>query len=101
MADEHDTALRNSLDAVDRGRRWAMLGVGALFVATVLALGSIIYTAAQSRAPSQEFLGAFKVLFVAAIAEMLLMACCAAIVMFHVTRMTKAVLRRIDLSTRD
>jgi hypothetical protein len=40
-------------------------------------------------------------LLVAVIGEMLLMACCTAIVMFHVTRMTKAVLRRIDLSTHD
>ena len=101
MADEHDVALRNSLDAIDRGRRWAMLGVGALFVATVLAVGTIIWTAAANKAPSQDFLGAFNILFVAAIAEMLLMACCAAIVMFHVTRMTKSVLQRIDLSTRD
>jgi len=30
------------------------------------------------------------------IAQTLLMACCTAIVMFHVTRMAKAILRRID-----
>ena len=99
MADEQETALRNSLDAVDRGRRWAMLGVGALFAATVLALGALIGTAAANKGPSHD-VGVFKVLFVAAIAEMLLMACCAAIVMFHVMRMTKAVLQRIDLSAR-
>ena len=101
MAEEYDAVLRNSLDAVDRGRRWAMLGLGALFVATVLALGTIIWTASRFKAPSNDFLGAFNVLFVAAMAEMLLIACCAAIVMFHVTRMTKAVLRRIDLFRRD
>ncbi|HET9833692.1 MAG TPA: hypothetical protein VFP91_18350 [Vicinamibacterales bacterium] len=101
MADEHDSALRNSLDAIDRGRRWAMLGVAALFVATFLALGAVFSTAAQLAAPPQPFWGALKVMYVAFIAETLLMACCTAIVMFHVSRMTKAVLRRIDLSTRD
>jgi hypothetical protein len=35
-------------------------------------------------------------MWVAFIAETLLMACCTAIVMFHVTRMAKAILRRID-----
>jgi hypothetical protein len=96
MADEHDAVLRNSLDAVDRGRRWAMLGVGALFVATVLTLGSLIATAAANQSPSPD-VRVFKVLFVATLAEMLLTVSCTAIVMFHVTRMTKAVLRRIDL----
>jgi hypothetical protein len=101
MADEQqETVLRNSLDAVDRGRRWAMLGVGALFVATVLALGALIGTAAANQGPSRD-VGVFKVLFVAAIAQMLLMACCTAILMFHVTRMTKAILRRIELTKRD
>ena len=37
-----------------------------------------------------------NLMWVAFIAETLLMACCTAIVMFHVTRMTKAILRRID-----
>jgi hypothetical protein len=35
------------------------------------------------------------------IAQMLLMASCTVILMFHVTRMTRAVLRRIELAKRD
>lgn len=101
MADEYDHVLRNALDAVDRGRRWAMLGVGALFVATILALGAVVWTASQLGAPAPAFWGAVRLMLVAVIAEMLLMACCTAIVMFHVTRMATAILRRIDLSTRD
>jgi hypothetical protein len=101
MADEQDSALRNSLDAVDRGRRWAMLGFGALFVATILALGAVFWTASRLAAPPPPFWGALNIMYAAFIAETLLMACCTAVVMFHVTRMTKAVLRRIDLSTRD
>ena len=51
MADEHDHVLRNALDAVDRGRRWAMLGVGALFGATILALGAVVWTGSRVAAP--------------------------------------------------
>jgi hypothetical protein len=100
MTEDQENALRNALDAVDRGRRWAMLGMGALVVAAVLALGTLVATAAahQDSSPSA---GVFKVVFVASLAQMLLIACCTAIVMFHVTRMTKVVLRRIALLTRD
>ncbi len=101
MSDEQETVLRNSLDAIDRGRRLGLLGVGALCVATVLGLGTVIWTAAQSRAPTPENTGAFKVLFIAAMVQMLLTAGCATIVMFHVTRMARAVIRRIELSTAD
>jgi len=101
MADDQDNVLRNALDAVDRGRRWTMLGVGALFVATVLALWALLATAQANAAPPPREIGAFKVLFVGAVAQMLLIACCTVIVMFHVTRMTKAVLRRIELRTRE
>jgi hypothetical protein len=101
MTNDQETMLRNSLDAVDRGRRWVILGVAALFVATLLALGTVIWTAAQYRAPTQENLGAFNVLFVAALAQMLLTACCATVVVFHVSRMARAILRRIEMVTRD
>ena len=101
MTDEQrETVLRNALDAVDRGRRWAMLGVGALFAATVLALGTLLATAAANLGPSHD-VALFKVLFAAAIAQMLLVACCTALLMFHVTRMTKGILQRIDLATHD
>ena len=101
MTDERDHVLRNALDAVDRGRRWAMLGLGALFVSTVLALGAVVWTGARVAAPPQPFLGVLNLMWAAFIAETLLIACCTAIVMIHVTRMTKAILRRIDLASRD
>ena len=96
MADEHDHVLRNALDAVDRGRRWAMLGLGALFGATMLALAAVVWTGSRVAAPPQPFWGILNLMWVAFIAETLLMACCTAIVMLHVTRMAKAILRRID-----
>jgi len=101
MADEQQEAvLRKSLDAVDRGRRWAMLGVGAVFVATVLALGWFISTAQQSRAPAPEFYGAVKMFTVGVVAQMLLTAVCTAMVMFNSARMTRAILQRIELIKR-
>ena len=96
MADEHDHVLRNALDAVDRGRRWAMLGLSALLGATILALGAVVWTGTQVAAPPQPFWGIVNGLWVAFIADTLLMACCTAIVMLHVTRMTRAILRRLD-----
>ena len=101
MADDMEAMLRHSLDAVDRGRRWAMLGFGALVVATILALGVVVWTGARMAAPPPAFWGVLNIMWAAFIAETLLMACCTAIVMFHVTRMTKAIIRRIDLSPRD
>lgn len=98
MADDMEAMLRNSLNAVDRGRRWAVLGVAALFLAIVLALGAILATAQASAAPPAGQYGAFKVLFVGAIAQMLLVACCTGIVMFHVSRIGRAILRSIELS---
>jgi hypothetical protein len=96
MADEHDHVLRNALDAVDRGRRWAMLGLGALFGATILTLLAVVWTGPRVAAPPQPFWGILNLMWVAFIAETLLMACCTAIVMLHVTRMAMAILRRID-----
>jgi hypothetical protein len=96
MADEHDYVLRDALDAVDRSRRWAMLGLGALFGATILALVAVVWTGARVAAPPKPFWGILNLMWVAFIAETLLMACCTAIVMFHVTRMATAILRRID-----
>lgn len=102
MADEHQEAvLRRSLDAVDRGRRWAMLGAGAVFVATVLAIGAFLYTAQQSRAPAPENYGVVNMFLVAVITQMLLTAVCTAILMFNGARMTRAVLQRIELIRRD
>jgi hypothetical protein len=101
MADDMEAMLRNSLNAVDRGRRWAVLGVVALFVAIVLALGAVLATAQASAAPPAGQLGAFKVLFVAAIAQMLLVACCTGIVMFHVSRVARTILRSMELSNGD
>jgi hypothetical protein len=91
MSEDMEKILRNSLDAVDRGRRWATLGVAALFVATAVLLLAAFHTTGVGEP------GSSKLLFVVASAQMLFVACCTAAVMFHVTRMTKAVLRAVEL----
>jgi hypothetical protein len=100
MSEQMETVLRNSLDAVERGRRWALFGVAALFVATAVVLANLFAAAALGRgtAPTAAF---FKSLYVVEAAEMLFIACCTAAVMFHVSRATKAILRMIELSRRD
>jgi hypothetical protein len=94
MSDDLERILRNSLDAVDRGKRWATLGVAALFAATlILLLAAFFHAGGLGNRDTSKFM------FVVAAAEMLFVGCCTAAVMFHITRMTKAVLRTIE-STR-
>jgi hypothetical protein len=90
MADDLERILKNSLDAVDRGRRWAMLGIVALFVATFFLL-----LASMHLGPMLD-----QVLFHALGVLLLFIASCTAVVMLHVTRMTKAILRAIELGRK-
>lgn len=99
MTDDMEAILRNSLNAVDRGRRWAVLGVVALFIATVLAVGWVLWVAYGNAAPPKPEIGAFRVLFAGVITQMLLVACCTAIVMFHISRVGRTILRSIELSS--
>jgi hypothetical protein len=94
MADDMEAILRNSLDAVDRGRRWAIAGVVALFVGTAIAAAALFGSVAAAR---RDEAGLLKVLFVATATQMLFAASCTVVVMFHVSRTTKAVLRALEL----
>jgi hypothetical protein len=96
MADSSETLLRNSLDAVDRGRRWATLGVVALFIATAVAW---LAAAAAARGVSPGT-GLSKALVVATTTQMLFTGSCAVVVMFHVSRTTKTLLRAMELRDR-
>jgi len=95
MSEENETILRNALDAVDRGRRWALVGLAALFIAIAIALAAMMAIAAHAPGASAEAVG-LKTLYVAAAAQMLFVACCTAAVMFQLTRMTKSILRAIE-----
>jgi|RhiMetdeSRZDD1v2_1073273.scaffolds.fasta_scaffold2361254_2 hypothetical protein len=100
MADSSDTALRNALDAVDRGRRWATIGVAALFIVTAISVSALFASAAAAARGASSDTGLMKVVFVGSSTTMLFTACCAVVVMFHVSRTTKAVLRALDLYRR-
>ena len=97
MADDMEHVLKNSLDAVDRGRRWAVTGVVALFIGTAIAVAALFGGVAAARGDQAAVL---KVLFVATATQMLFVASCTVIVMFHISRTSKAVLRGLDLHQR-
>ena len=100
--------LRNALDAVNTARRWRLIGVAALFFAVTLALWvmSNLFsamqppggTAALPEATQEAVAGRLpmKALFVASVVEMFLIACGAAAVILHVSRMTRVILRAIE-----
>jgi hypothetical protein len=95
MSEENERILRNALDAVDRGRRWALVGLAALFVAMAVALLAMMAAAAHTGGASGDAF-TLKILYVAAAAQMLFVACCTATVMFQFTRMMKSILRAIE-----
>lgn len=110
MSQDYEGMLRNALDAVDRGRRWAMLGIAALFAATLLLLfilahasapiwaGGISVDGATTQTPAP---GMSKALFLTLAVQFLFGACCTAVVMLHVTRTAKAILRAIELRRKE
>ena len=100
MSDDNETILRNALDAVDRGRRWALIGLAALFIAMAIALAAMMAVAAHVPGSGSTEAVMLKTVYVAAAAQMLFAACCTAAIMFQLTRLTKAILRTIDRDGR-
>jgi hypothetical protein len=94
MSQESETVLRNSLDAVDRFRRRAIAAVAALFVVVVVGLASLMAGAA-ARAGGNP--GLIKIEFAAVAAQMFFVTLCTVVVALYITRMTKTILRAIEL----
>src|SRR5215216_7966898 len=119
MADNNEPTLRNALDAVNAGRKWAVLGIGAMFFAVALLLfmlfmmvipslqppgpaapqGVTVDAPAGARSIAINRLMPLKVLWVSTAIQLFFVACATVAVMLHVSRMTRAVLRAIE-STR-
>jgi hypothetical protein len=95
MADDLEHLVRQSLDAVDRSKRWAAVFTAVLFLVILFALGALM--AASVRVDDG---GRTKQLFAAVVAQMIFVGLCTSLLAFHVTRMTKAVLRAIELASR-
>jgi hypothetical protein len=97
MSQEPDTLLRNSLDAIDRFRTRVAAGIVFLFVTIVFALGLLMATAAARTGGNA---GQTKILFTSVTTQMIFVALCTVVIAFQITRMTKTILRAIELSSR-
>ncbi len=104
MADDLERLVRESLDAVDRSRRFGALAIAALFLIFVFTLGFLLAHAPIGSAGEAADPNAgphlAKLLWVTIAAQMAFLALCVALLAGHVTRMTKAVLRAIELSRK-
>ena len=94
MSQESETVLRNSLDAVDRFRRRAIGAVAVLFVVAVVGFASLMGSAA---ARAGDNAGLMKVQFISVAAQLFFVTLCTVIIALYVTRMTKTILRAIEL----
>ena len=81
-----------ALARIDRSRQLVVITIAALLVAI---LSSLLFL--MSMAARIEQAGASKVLYASTAAQMLFTGVCAGLLAFHVSRMTKSVLRAIDL----
>ena len=95
MSDDLEKVLRNSLDAVERGRKVTLFGVVALFFAITIALAVLFQGAAGAAAGPSAF--PLKAIYVAASAQMLFVACCTGIVTWQIWRAARMILRAIDV----
>ena len=122
MADNNEPTLRNALDAVNTSRKWALLGIGSMFFAVALLLFMLfmmlqpavqqgvtvdtptgaVRVDAPTGTPSVAItrLMPLKVLWLSSAIQLFFVACATAVLMLHMSRMTRAVLRAIE-STRN
>ena len=113
MADNNEPTVRNALNAVSAGRKWALLGIGSMFFAVALLLFMLfmmvipalqppgvegVAVDAPAGAPSIAVsrLMPLKILWISSAIQLLFVASATTILMLHVSRMTRAVLRAIE-----
>ena len=122
MADNNEPTLRNALDAVNTSRKWALLDIGAMFFAVALLLFMLfmmlqpavqqgvtvdtptgaVRVDAPTGTPSVAItrLMPLKVLWLSSAIQLFFVACATAVLMLHMSRMTRAVLRAIESTRR-
>ena len=92
MSDHLEQLVREPLKTVDRSRRIAFAATWLLFFVILFTLGFLF---ARARGDGQV---TAKMLWVAVTGQMAFVGICIALLAGHVTRMTKAVLRAIELA---
>ena len=93
MSDQSETVLRQSLDGVDQLRRRAFAVTALVILASLGVFVSLLTIAVESRnAPA-----AIKVLYAASILQVIVIALCTAVIQLSMTRMTRMILRAIEL----
>ena len=123
MADNNEPTLRNALDAVNASRKWTLIGIASMFFSVALLLFMLFMMVIPSLQPpgdAQESVvqgsaadtptGApsiaisrlmpLKVLWVSSAIQLFFVACATAVLMLHVSRMTRAILRAIESTRR-
>ena len=114
MADNNEPTLRNALDAVNASRKWTLLGIGAMFFSVALLLFMLFMMVIPSLQPPGPAVDApadtptiainrlipLKILWVSSAIQLFFVACATAILMLHVSRMTRAVLRAIEATRK-
>jgi hypothetical protein len=93
MSQHSETTLRQSLDAVDQLRRRAFAVAALIILVSLAVFVSLLVIAVESRtAPA-----AIKVLYAASVLQVIVVALCTAVIQLSMTRMTRMVLRAIEL----
>ena len=95
MSEQSESVLRQSLDSVDQFRRRTFVVVAFVIVVWLVVFTSMMASIAESRtAPA-----AIKVLYAAAVLQMIVIAACTAVIQVSMTRMTRIILRAIELTS--
>jgi len=94
MSEHSETVLSQSLDAVDQLRRRAFAMAALVILVSLAVFVSLLVIAVESRtAPA-----AIKVLYAASILQVVVIALSTAVIQLSMTRMTRMVLRAIELT---
>lgn len=110
MADSNEPTVRNALDAVNRSRTWALVGITSLFFVIVIALtvlsmmvvipssqqGITVDTPSGEPSIALTRLMPMNVLWLTLAVQLFFVACGTIAVILHVSRMTRSILRAIE-----
>ena len=124
MADNNEPTLRNALDAVNTSRKWALLGIGSMCFCRRAPAVHVVHdghsgaaaaggggrcqratrdihrnTVRRSNLAINRVMP-LKVLWVSSAIQLLFVACATGVLMLHVSRLTRAVLRAIESTRR-